>query len=1245
MDEILEGVHAGRLTESTLCWCEGMAEWLPLRQVKPFAAQISRAVPAAASNSVVCREEGRPMLVECPNCHRSVTTEQSSGSPGGLQCPHCGSTVPVFDQNTLVVSDRSHVESSPAPIDPHIEGYEILDTLGEGGMGIVYAGRQRSLDRKVAIKVLSPVLAKDPNFLARFEREIAILVRLSHPHIVTIFDQGRSSTGLLYYVMEYVEGEHGGPPKDLQRLISDRCLDSERTRELTAQVVQALGFAHREGVVHRDVKPSNVLIDRHGFAKVADFGIAGIRTGHQAQHLTMANTSVGTMIYMSPEQHQDAASVDHRTDIYSTGVVLYQMLIGELPFPGYELPSRAVPGLSPQWDAIITKALQPKPENRFADMAEFEEALKSLEQTPAVRPDSGSGTQAGAEQTTSPTSPPMTCAQCGAGVSENDQFCLQCGASVWVDCRQCGKRVFAGARFCPTCRADVQSVRLFEEHLQLGKGCFEKAKGEPRLVERVRQVEQARLTLAKALNYMDDSDARSLLDEANHLTAECAWQAGETAFHTRRLAEASYCYEQVLEVSPDHAAANTRLEKIRAHRADLMNRARRLFEEGNLKKAVDLLGTAARSFGGDEEIAGLLAEYGEKTQCIKELQARIATLARENKWCEVSQLVADLRQSGIPIKGLDEYAARVQEKLKLVEPLVAAARLSLEKGDPVRALAQAHQVLEQISDHLEAMEIAELAPTQPVPRRWGRRLVGGFVGLVCLVAVGAFGYFEVTEVSALRRAEQQIEHGEYDEASKALTELRDSPYHTLIGGYLHDRKTKYLLAIAGIEAYASGKKGRNCVSYDRSTELLKQALGDSEEWHGQAGKDLANVLALVPEDAADAPERSLAIARDLFSLQVRDGKHWAKALFDKAKKISDATDRPIVDLLEVEFVAQILYWDASLAEHLVAFVLPDPALDAPEFERRLQIINGWVKERPSLADPLVSGVFQRAKANVADRKYDKAIGFVRVVGEIGPGRDAEISTWLEEQAKKAGELRHFEGAVAMLDYMISVDRGKLRGAAELYLEWQKKYRDQLPLACPSIMEKVRFIEAEELVRDAERALLNNQYVDAIDKSQRAIALIQNDDDMRELINRADKVLNDAHCLQDLKDARALIPDQLERALELAQGVLARPADPKIHNEARELIVQINRTQADQYMDEGRKAMKERDFDSAIEWFRKAREIQPDDPDILDSLANAHVSKARELKSRGDFEGVLEEYDNALAIRFDPEWKRERDSVS
>jgi serine/threonine protein kinase len=873
-----------------------------------------------------------------------------------------------------------------------------------------------SLNRKVAIKALKPRLAKDPNLVARFEREIAALARLdSHAHIVTILAKGRSPGGLPYYIMEYVEGEGGGPPKDLEELISERCLDSETTRELILQVVQALGFAHREGIIHRDIKPANILVDRHGCAKVADFGIACIRAAHQPRHLTMQNTAVGTAIYMSPEQLQDAASVDHRTDVYSTGVMLYQMLTSELPLGDYAPPSNFVPGLNQAWDAIVKKALQPKPENRLADMAEFEEMLTSLEPTSVAGPDPGQATQVGAQESTSVTPSLMTCPHCGAAISEEDQFCANCAASLWIDCRQCGKKVLAGATFCPNCRANVRKFRLFDEHVQLGKECLEKARGGAPPVERLRQLEHTRLAIAKALTYLDDPDAQVLLDEATGLTSELAWEAGEAAVQAKRFGEASYCYEQFLEVSPDHTAANARLEKIRAHRDELVDKAQRSFQQGKLRKATNVLVTATESFGDDQEISALLAEYREKEEHIKEMQARISSLAKESKWCEILQVISDLRQIGVPIKGLDEYAARVQEKLKLVEPLLSSAKLALDQGNHSEALVRANQVLEQVSDHHEALEMAELARGQPAPRRRGRRrrrLVVFLGGLACLVAAGVVGYFYLTEELAIRKAERQIDQEEYSQAARTLRDLT--------GSYFHDRKATYLLAVAEIKEYASEGKSAGDGALRRSQRNLQELLDSAEKWRTQLKSDLADTVAHVPRSAPDALTRSLEIARVLKDLGAADPSHLAKALLGKAKEADDAKDRRMLGVEDVEFAEQILNWDRSLAEQVVTLVLLDG--ETRELERGLHVIRGWSRKVPLLADELSSGMLQRAERYVAAHNYEHARRLVGTVKEIAPSRDQEIRGWWEEQAKNCGDRKDWKGAVQVLNYMAVAPR-------------------------------------------------------------------------------------------------------------------------------------------------------------------------------------------------------------------------------
>ena len=244
-----------------------------------------------------------------------------------------------------------------------ISGYQLKKLVGSGGMGEVHKATQLSLGRTVAVKLLNPELAKDPSFIARFQKEAAALATLSHPNIVSIVDKGKTET-TYYLVMEFVDGP------SLRELIRAPELDVPGALRRMLEICRAIEYAHGRGVIHRDLKPENILLDQQagGIAKVSDFGLASFMADASLSAryaLTSTHVSMGTLSYMAPEQRVDAKNADARADIFSLGVILYEWLTGEVPLGTFDLPSRRRQGLDPRLDPIVTRCLKPDPADRY----------------------------------------------------------------------------------------------------------------------------------------------------------------------------------------------------------------------------------------------------------------------------------------------------------------------------------------------------------------------------------------------------------------------------------------------------------------------------------------------------------------------------------------------------------------------------------------------------------------------------------------------------------------------------------------------------------------------------------------------------------------------------------------------------------------------------------------------------------------------------------------------------------------
>lgn len=270
----------------------------------------------------------------------------------------------------------THNQLPPPPavseLQDAIPDLEILEFISQGGMGSVFKARQKKLDRLVALKVVSATGEQaHVTHPDRFLREARTLAKLSHPNIVPVFDVERTDR-FIYLVMEFIEGDN------LRGLMKRSALTIESVLRIVSQTCEALEYAHTKGIIHRDIKPENILINRDGFVKIVDFGLAKINEGAQREsNLTGTQQIMGTPNYMSPEQIECTREVDHRSDIYSLGVVFYEMLTGELPIGHFEPPS-VIRGNHQPLDPVVLKALQKRPEQRYQKISDLDIDLSGL---------------------------------------------------------------------------------------------------------------------------------------------------------------------------------------------------------------------------------------------------------------------------------------------------------------------------------------------------------------------------------------------------------------------------------------------------------------------------------------------------------------------------------------------------------------------------------------------------------------------------------------------------------------------------------------------------------------------------------------------------------------------------------------------------------------------------------------------------------------------------------------------------
>ncbi len=323
----------------------------------------------------------------CPKCGAELPQD----APDGL-CPKClvaagfeseARPDPRLDETVPSPAASGFEPPTVDQLAEHFPQLEMVELLGQGGMGAVYKARQPGLDRFVAVKILPPEVGQDPAFAERFTREARAMAKLGHPNIVAIYDFGQAD-GLFYFVMEYIDGAN------LRQTMQSGRLKPEEALAVVPQICDALQYAHDEGVVHRDIKPENILLDKKGRVKIADFGLSKLMVsgGRESVDVSLTGTHqvMGTIRYMAPEQMQGTKSVDHRADIYSLGVVFYELLTGDVPMGSFEPPSKKVQ-VDVRLDEVVLRALAQEPDKRYQHASDVKTDVESVTYgTHEVRP-------------------------------------------------------------------------------------------------------------------------------------------------------------------------------------------------------------------------------------------------------------------------------------------------------------------------------------------------------------------------------------------------------------------------------------------------------------------------------------------------------------------------------------------------------------------------------------------------------------------------------------------------------------------------------------------------------------------------------------------------------------------------------------------------------------------------------------------------------------------------------------------
>jgi len=583
-----------------------------------------------------------------------------------------------------------------------LSGFRIEEEIGRGGMGVVYRATQLSLNRPVALKILPRKYSTNPTFVRQFDSEIATLASLSHPNIVSIIDRGRAGD-TYFYAMEYIRGT------TLKALVRERRISIEFFLRIFRQAGEALRYIHSKGIIHRDIKLGNVMLDESNNVKIADFGVARIMAEGEGGAVDRRRRA-GTPGYMAPEQQEDPGRTDERSDIFSLGAVMYRALTGRLPELPPPPPSELREDVDTHLDELILKCLRENPDERFQSAGEFLLALDSYEEEL--------------------TRLRKVCPHCSGENPLEETHCLACGADIsdlFDVCPTCGRDNPHGAQTCAGCGAQLKEAR--EQAVAMIRKRMERARslaGAKRYQGAIEELEGV-LAVKGPLYAHSRAQAAALVERyrtemlAPHLEAR---ERGKALSAQGRLAEAVRAYR---EIPPEMAERVQVAELIRdaerkmARARRLVSEASELLKKGRLDTAREALGQAAaawRDCPGLRDLQYRVQALEQTSQMVAEELQGVDRLVEQGDFEQARALLDAVRTSAPGNREVERKALEVQRKERehRLDEIIGQAERAEANGQYAKAIHVWRQAAELAGDD-EAQKQQMLARAREAQER------------------------------------------------------------------------------------------------------------------------------------------------------------------------------------------------------------------------------------------------------------------------------------------------------------------------------------------------------------------------------------------------------------------------------------------------------------------------------------------------------------------------------------------------